>query len=180
MVYLILANGFEEIEAVTVTDVLRRAGIQVRTVSAMEAKSVFGAHEINITADNLLGECDFSRCAMMVIPGGMKGTENLCNHTDFKFVLKKYAAGGGKIAAICAAPLILAGADLIRGEKVTVYPGLENELQGASCVEETVVVSGNIITGRGPGASFDFALKIVEILKDKDTAEGVCKSLLLP
>ena len=173
MVYVFLAHGFEEIEALTVVDLLRRADIQVKTVSLMEDKTVFGAHGIGVESDIMFKNIEPERCGMMVLPGGMPGTTNLCNHNYFNVVLKEYVAEGKPVAAICAAPMVLAKAGLFDGHRATIYPGMEEELVNAVSTGEKVVVDDKIITGRGPGVAADFALAIIEYLSGKEKAEEV-------
>ncbi|MDY6037447.1 MAG: DJ-1 family glyoxalase III [Eubacterium sp.] len=178
MTYIFLANGFEEIEALTVVDMFRRSGIQIKTVSVMESKIVYGAHDIGVEADILLGECDFDRCQMLIIPGGLSGCENLCNHFDFKIALRKYAESGRFIAAICAGPMVLAKSSVLGGYESTIYDGMESELIDAEYIKKNVLVSGNIITARGPAYAADFAAKLITILKDEETAREVRREML--
>lgn len=178
MVYVFLANGFEEIEALTVVDLLRRADIQVKTVSVMEDKLVYGSRGVGVEADILYRQGDYERCAMMVLPGGMPGTTNLCNHRELNEELKAFCEKGKPVAAICAAPMVLGRAGLLRGHRATIYKGMEAELIGAQPSPEKVVVSGNIITSMGPGTAMDFALSIIAYLKDEQKAEAVAAELL--
>jgi 4-methyl-5(b-hydroxyethyl)-thiazole monophosphate biosynthesis len=178
-VYLFLAEGFEEIEAISTIDILRRGGLEVVTVSVTGKNRVTGAHQIPVVADKLFDETDFSAGQMLVLPGGMPGAKNLNAHAGLKALLKQYAAEGKKIAAICAAPLVLGGLDLLQGKKATAYPGFEDTLRGANYVEDKVVKDGNIITGRGPGFAFDFGLALVAELQGKNKAGEVSTGLLL-
>ena len=130
MVYVFLAGGFEEIEALTVIDLLRRADIQVKAVSVMEDKMVYGAHGVGVEADILFKEGLYDKCAMLILPGGMPGTENLCNHRALNEELKEFYASGKPLAAICAAPMVLARAGLLKGHRATIYDGME---QRKSC-----------------------------------------------
>lgn len=178
MVYLFLANGFEEIEALTVVDLLRRADLQIKTVSIMEDRLVYGAHGIGVEADILFDQGDYDRCAMLVLPGGMPGTTNLCNHRGLNEELKKFYAAGKPVAAICAAPMVLARAGILAGHKATIYTGMEAELLGADHGEGSVVVSGNVITSKGPGTAMDFALALIGQLKGREAAAAVAEGLL--
>lgn len=178
MVYVFLATGFEEIEALTAVDLLRRAEIQVKTVSIMEDKMVYGAHGIGVEADILFREGLYDKCAMLILPGGMPGTENLCNHKGLNEELKDFAAAGKPVAAICAAPMVLGRAGLLRGHKATIYAGMEAELAGAQAMDERVVVSGNMITSKGPGTAMDFALALIEYLKGGQKANEIAAELL--
>jgi DJ-1 family protein len=178
MTYIFLANGFEEVEAVTIVDLLRRADIQVKTVSIMEDKLVYGAHGIGVEADILFNEADYERCSMLILPGGMPGTTNLCNHRELKEVLVNFSKAGKPVAAICAAPMVLARAGILKGREATIYEGMENELIGARHIDMPVVVSDNVVTSKGPGTAMDFALTIIGMIKDAETASNVADGLL--
>lgn len=178
MVYVFLANGFEEIEALTAVDLMRRASIDVETVSIMDSKVVTGSHGISVQADRLYDDADFDACEMMVLPGGMPGTTNLCEHKALNEKLIEFHSAGKNVAAICAAPMVFGRAGLLQGHEATIYSGMEDELTGAVVKDERVVVSENVITSKGPGTAMDFALKLIELLKDKDAAEKVAKGLL--
>jgi 4-methyl-5(b-hydroxyethyl)-thiazole monophosphate biosynthesis len=177
-VFIFLADGFEETEAIVTIDVLRRGGLAVTSVSISDKLIVTGAHQIATLADGLFAETDFSQGEALVLPGGMPGASNLNNHNELKNLLKQYAAEEKLVAAICAAPLVLGGLNLLQGKKATVYPGYESTLKGATFTEKDVVKDGNIITGRGPGLVFDFALAIIETLQGKKKAEEVANGLL--
>lgn len=179
MTYIFLARGFEEIEALTAVDMMRRAGIQIRTVSLMESKMVYGAQDIGVEADLLFGECDFAHCRMMILPGGYEGTMNMMNHREFLMRLKEYAESGGFVAAICAAPMVLARASVLGGHEATIYDGMESELLDASYVKRDVVVSGNVVTARGPGLATEFASKLIEILAGRDALDEVRRGMLI-
>lgn len=178
MVYVFLAGGFEEIEALTVIDLLRRADIQVKAVSVMEDKMVYGAHGVGVEADILFKEGLYDKCAMLILPGGMPGTENLCNHRALNEELKEFYAAGKPLAAICAAPMVLARAGILKGHRATIYDEMEQELCGAEYSSEKVVVSGNIITSKGPGTAIDFALSIIEYLKGRQKSAEIASQLL--
>lgn len=178
MVYVFLANGFEEIEALTAVDLLRRADIQVKTVSVMEDKLVYGSHGIGVEADILFKEGLYDKCAMLILPGGMPGTTNLCNHRELNEELKHFYEAGKPIAAICAAPMVLGRAGLLAGHEATIYEGMEAELEGAVKRDEKVVVSRNIITSKGPGTAMDFALSLIAYLKGAESAKAIAAELL--
>jgi 4-methyl-5(b-hydroxyethyl)-thiazole monophosphate biosynthesis len=178
-VFIFLAEGFEESEAVVTIDTIRRGKLDVTSVSITGKLQVTGAHGIPVTADILFEDADFSSGDMLILPGGMPGASNLNNHRGLKNLLKQFIAEGKRVAAICAAPLVLGGLDLLQGKKATAYPGFEDTLKGAERVEKGVVKDGNIITGRGPGFAFDFGLAIVEELKGKAIADEVATGLLL-
>jgi 4-methyl-5(b-hydroxyethyl)-thiazole monophosphate biosynthesis len=178
-VFLFLANGFEETEAIATVDLLRRGGLQVTTVSISNDRTVTGAHHIPVIADQLFAETDFSTGKMLVLPGGQPGADNLNAHEGLRNLLKQYYAGGKKLAAICAAPLVLGGLGLLQGKQATAYPGFESALTGATFVKANVVKDGNIITGRGPGFVLDFGLAIVEELQGQTIAGEVAAGLLI-
>lgn len=172
-VYLFLADGFETIEALTVVDILRRGGVSIKTVSISNQKKVISAHKIAVEADEIFEQCDFSDAMMLVLPGGIPGTPNLEAHEGLGKLLDESAKKGIKLAAICAAPSILGKKGLLKGKNATAYPGYEEELIGANVMDTTVVVDGNIITGRGMGATIDFGLTILKELGHAETAQKV-------
>lgn len=179
-VCLHLADGFEEIEAITVVDILRRAEIDVQMVSLMGRKEVLGAHQIPVMADILFGYVDYSRIDMMILPGGGQGTKNMSEHAAFNQQITKFAKDNKWIAAICAAPMVLGKLGLLAGKSATCYPGCESQLTGADVSStERVVLDDKIITSRGPGTSFDFALKIVEVLKGIEAATRLKEEMLI-
>ena len=178
-VFIFLAEGFEETEAVATMDVMLRGGLDVTSVSITGSLLVTGAHGIAVKADTLFENANLSSGDMMVLPGGMPGASNLNVHAGLKKALEEYAANGKKIAAICAAPLVFGGLGLLQGKKATAYPGFESTLIGATYVNSPTVKDGNIITGRGPGFAFNFGLAIVEELQGKAKANEVANGLLL-
>ncbi|MDL2322476.1 DJ-1/PfpI family protein [Bacteroidales bacterium OttesenSCG-928-A17] len=178
-VFVFLAEGFEEIEAVATIDVIRRGEIEVTTVSISDDCLVKGAHGIQVKADALFAGTDFSGGDMLILPGGMPGASNLNNHAGLKTLLEDYAAQQKKVAAICAAPLVFGGLGLLKGKKATAYPGFEAMLTGAEYVKTGVVIDGNIITGRGPGFAVDFGLAIVSQLAGQEKADEVAAGMLL-
>ncbi len=161
------AEGFEEIEAVTIVDVLRRAELEV-TTAALGKNPVRGAHNIKITADRSLEGCRATDFDCIVLPGGMPGSENLRNSGPLISLLQEVRNQGGYVAALCAAPIVLAKAGLLEDKKATCYPGFEKMLTGARITTDPVTVDGHIITGRGPGCAIPFALKLVELLRGYD------------
>jgi 4-methyl-5(b-hydroxyethyl)-thiazole monophosphate biosynthesis len=177
-VVVLLADGFEEIEAITSIDVLRRAGLNVK-VAGVGKTIVKGAHGIPVKTDIKIGSYRTIPDAV-VIPGGMPGVKNLSASRKVTDLIHKTYKKGKLVAAICAAPsYVLAPTDLLIGKKATCYPGCEDRLKGkAKFVNKRVVFDGNIITSKGPGTAFDFALKIVEELKGKSTKEEVRKKIL--
>jgi len=178
-VFIFLAEGFEETEAVATMDVMLRGELDVTSVSVTGNLLVTGAHGIAVSADTLFEKANLSSGDMLVLPGGMPGAANLNAHAGLKSALEQYAASGKKIAAICAAPLVFGGLGLLQGKKATAYPGFESTLKGATYINSPVVKDGNIITGRGPGFAFQFGLAIVEELQGKAKADEVAEGLLL-
>jgi 4-methyl-5(b-hydroxyethyl)-thiazole monophosphate biosynthesis len=178
-VAVFLAQGFEEIEALSIIDILRRAGVEVTTVSITTYNMVRGAHNVKVDADEVFEYVDFSEMDMLVLPGGMPGAKNLNNSEDVRKWLKTFASEGKEIAAICAAPMVLGDLGLLEGKNATCYPGFEAELIGANVTGESVVVDGNITTGKGPGLAFAFALALVEKLCGVEKRNEVASGLLL-
>jgi 4-methyl-5(b-hydroxyethyl)-thiazole monophosphate biosynthesis len=178
MVYIYLADGFEEVEALTIVDVLRRAGVTVRLVSIMNELTVTGAHDVAVVADTLFEDADCEHCEMLILPGGGPGSQRLLSHAGLKKALTDFAAKDKPVAAICAAPMVLARAGLLNGKKAVIYDGMEAGLAGAVYVKENVVQDGNIITSRGPGTAMAFALKLAELLAGQERADKVRSGLL--
>lgn len=179
MIAVHLADGFEEVEAITTVDLLRRADMDVVTVSVMGRKDVLGAHEITVQADALFEEINYDECEMMILPGGGEGAQNLDAHGGINENLAEFAESGKWIAAICAAPMVLGHHGLLKNRKATIYKGMESELTGAEYVDEKVVVDGNLITSQGPATAMFFVLKIIELLKNKKEADAIAEDLLL-
>lgn len=171
MVYIFLATGFEEIEAITVIDMLRRARIDIKTVST-EEKIVIGAHGIPISSDILESEID-DKIDAIILPGGMPGTLNLEKSQVLRRSLAIANQNNKLIAAICAAPSILGHLGLLKGKKATCYDGYIDELSGAFYQPIPVVRDGNIITAFGAGAAVDFACEIIRYFKDNETAQRI-------
>lgn len=176
-VALLLADGFEEVEAVTPVDFLRRAGIEVIVTSIAELK-VTGSHDIVILADTTLDTLGDDLDGI-ILPGGMPGAANLAQSKALIALIRKMNKSSKLLAAICAAPaLVLGKSELLEGRKFTCYPGFENEISGAKFSTESVVLDGNILTSRGPGTAAEFAIAIIEYLLGKEAAETVKKSTL--
>ncbi|MBE6272469.1 MAG: DJ-1/PfpI family protein [Bacteroidaceae bacterium] len=161
-IFVFLAEGFEEIEALTPVDVLRRAGLSVQTVSVMDEQVVAGAHGVPVLADKMFAEINPEDAEMILLPGGLPGATNLDAHEGLSRMILDFAAAEKPLAAICAAPLVLGNRGLLQGKKATCYPGFETYLQGAEYTAALVEKDGNIITGKGPGAAMEFAFAIVE------------------
>lgn len=177
---LFLADGFEEIEAITVVDILRRSNIEIETVSVTCKREVIGAHRIIVLSDLLFEQADFTDVDMMILPGGQPGTKNLSEHINLKALLAQFSSQKKWIAAICAAPTILGNLGLLAGISAVCYPGCEKQLIGAIIDPKgSTVVDGNIITSRGPGTAAQFALKIVEVLEHLDVAHSVQEEMII-
>jgi 4-methyl-5(b-hydroxyethyl)-thiazole monophosphate biosynthesis len=175
--FLFLADGFEEIEAITPIDILRRAEIDIETISISNKNEVIGAHKIKLLADKLFSETNFSECDILILPGGIPGTKNLEAHQGLKSLLEKHYNQGKSIAAICAAPSILGGLGILNGKDATCYPGFEHTLIGAQLSKNNVVKSGKIITAKGAGTALEFSLKIVEELKGSSLADKITTTI---
>lgn len=177
-VYVFLAEGFEEIEGLTVVDLLRRAKIETEMVSIMNGKQIKGSHGIKVTADSMFADVDFSDADLLVLPGGMPGTLNLGNHEGLCELLKKHYEAGRKIAAICAAPSVFGQLGFLNGRVATCYPGFESKLEGAIICAAKVAVDGNVTTAKGMGAAIDFSLKLIEQLIDKEKALEISEGII--
>ena len=176
-VYAFFADGFEEIEAFTAVDTLRRAGLNVEIVSVTPDEIVMGAHDVSLLCDINFDNCDFFDADLLLLPGGMPGAATLDKHEGLRKLLLDFAAKGKPIAAICAAPMVLGKFGLLKGRKATCYPSFEQYLEGAECVSEPVVRDGNIITGMGPGAAMEFALAIVDLLVGKEKVDELVEAM---
>lgn len=179
--FVFLAEGFEEVEALTVVDIMRRAGMPVRTVSITSSLQVTGAHGITVTADVLYDNTLFREPEWLILPGGMPGASNLHDFAPLNGLLSLQAASAaGRIAAICASPAVVLGqAGLLRGEKAVCYPGLEEMVEGSDIMDTPVVVSGKFVTGAGPAAAMPWALAIVRESLGARIAEHIANDLLL-
>jgi 4-methyl-5(b-hydroxyethyl)-thiazole monophosphate biosynthesis len=172
-----LADGFEEIEAMSIIDVLRRAGVEVVT-AGLHALEVSGAHQVRVLADVLLEEALKRDYDMIVLPGGQPGTDNLRKDKRILETLRKMDQKKQKIAAICAAPMVLRDAGIAEGRKITSYPGLEREFGKYVHLQDRVVVDGDLVTGRGPGAALEFALKLVEVIESPAKAAQLASQMV--
>lgn len=180
--YIFLGTGFEDVEAITPADVMRRAGLEVSLVSINKQRQVTGSHGITIDADFVIESTDFSDADWLILPGGLPGAHHLAGNEMLTDLLKKHAAAGGRIAAICAAPgVVLAPLGLLEGKEATAYPGFDSELAkfGATPRSARVVADGNFITGNGPSSALPFALAIVAATAGKDVADDVADGMLV-
>ena len=177
-VAVLLADGFEEIEALTVVDILRRASVYVDTVSITDEYKVRGSHGINVQTEDLFDEVNFVEFDMIVLPGGMPGTTNLDEHPGVKRVVEDYVTSGKYVAAICAAPSILGHRGFLKGKNACSFPSFESHLEGANVLKQPAVTDGNIITGRGMGAAVPFALAILEKLAGREVAQKMAETIV--
>ena len=177
-VYVFLADGFEDVEALIPVDVLRRGGVDVTTVSISDFPLVTSAHGVNIEADIMFEQGDFSDADLIFLPGGMPGASNLFAHKGVcKIVVDQFAAGK-KVAAICAAPgVVLGQLGILEGKKATCYPGFEQMLDGATYTADLVTVDGNVTTAEGPAAAFPFAYDLLAQLVDKKTSDQIAEGM---
>lgn len=173
-----LAKGFEETEAITVIDLLRRAKLDVTTVSVTGDLAVESARGIKVIADKLFEEIDYEAIDMIVLPGGMPGTTNLDNHIELKKRVIEFDLDEKWIGAICAAPIIIGKLGLLEDKEAVCYPGFEDKLFNAKISEKTTVVAGNIITSKGLGSAIEFSLAIIENLLNKETADKIAKDII--
>jgi 4-methyl-5(b-hydroxyethyl)-thiazole monophosphate biosynthesis len=174
-----LATGFEEIEAITIIDILRRAGINVIIISVTGDPVVKGAHRIPVTTDKLFADVDYESVDMIILPGGTEGAENLDRHEGLKSQIMKFHNAGKLIGAICAAPMVLGHLGLLEGKNAVCYPGYEKELKGARIGNASAVVDGKLVTGRGIGAALNFSLEIVKLLAGQEKADQLAKGTLV-
>ena len=177
-VMVFLADGFEEIEGLTVVDLLRRAGIEVTTVSITGTNTIHGAHGIDVQADVVVEDVEFEKQDMLVLPGGMPGTLRLGEHAGLKKVLDQFYNEEKYLAAICAAPSVFGKYGYLKGRKATSYPGFEQELVGAEYVEDAVVVSDFVITSRGMGTAIPFALQLIGQLLGEEKVSEIATSTI--
>ena len=177
-VLVFMADGTEEIEALTVVDLLRRVNIPVSMVSVNNAEYVTGSHAITVKMDMGISAVNLENVGMIVLPGGMPGTNKLMDSEKLTKMIHTFAEEGKYLAAICAAPSILGVNDLLEGKKATCYPGFEEKLLGAKCVKEPVAVDGNIITSRGLGTAIEFAAAIVSALLSPEDADNLLNQII--
>ncbi len=174
-----LAEGFEEIEAVTIIDVLRRAGLEVVIVSVTGSLIVKGSHNIELKADFLFEKVDYTKGQMIILPGGMPGTKNLNEHDGLKIQILKYHENNKYLAAICAAPIVFGNLGILKGKRAVCYPGFEEHLRGAEVSNNQCMIDNKIITARGVGAALNFSLELVRILVGEERAINLRKAMLI-
>lgn len=175
---IFFAEGYEEIEALTVVDMCRRAGINIQMVSVTGERKVTGSHKIAVEMDLLFDEVDFEGLDMIVLPGGMPGTLNLEAHAGLMACVDDFYREGKGLAAICAAPSIFGHKGLLKGRKACSYPGFEKDLEGAEVVFDSVAVSEHVITSRGMGCAIDFSLAIISKLCGAAEADKLAKAII--
>lgn len=174
---VILADGFEEVEAVTPIDLLRRAGIIV-TVAGLQSLEIRGAHDIILKTDHILGEYKIEDYDILILPGGMPGTTNLMNSDVVLNLVRNFYNSGKLCAAICAAPQVFYKAGILEGKKYTCFPGIEKQIERANFISEAVVCDGTIITSRGVGTAIPFALTLIQHLSGKEDAHTISEKIL--
>lgn len=177
-VAVFFATGYEEIEALTVVDILRRAGEEITMVSVTDERSVTSSHGVEVTMDKVLSEVNFDETDVIVLPGGMPGTKNLEACAALMEQVDAFVQAGKTVAAVCAAPSILGHRGHLNGKKACSFPDMESQLEGAEVLREPAVIDGNIITGRGMGAAIPFGLAILEKLQGKEAAEAMGRKIV--
>lgn len=177
-VYLFFATGFEEVEALTVVDILRRGNVDCKTVSVTGDYDVTSSHAVTVRADLLFDEQSLEDADMLVLPGGVPGTPNLKAHAGLKKLIESYHEAGKYLAAVCAAPTVYGEMGLLEGKNATCYPGMEDGLVGAVKKTDSVVCDGQFITSRGMGTCVDFGLALLGKLTDEETAQTIGKKIV--
>lgn len=177
--FLFLAPGFEEIEALTVVDVLRRAGMGITTVSIDSSLEVVGAHGVKVTADSLFKDTKFDNIEWLILPGGLPGSTNLAEYAPLSTLLKQHNSVGGHIAAICAAPaMVLSPLGILDGRECTCYPGCEKGHEKSIWRDAPVVAADNVVTANGPATALRFALELVGISLGENAAQEIGSAML--
>ena len=178
MVYMLLGTGFEETEAIAPLDLLRRAGVEVRTVG-VNGKIIRSSHKVGIEADILLEELDLSDCEMIVLPGGLGGVTSVRASQGAMDALRRAWDDGKFVAAICAGPTVLAALGITDGKNAPCYPGCESGMGSANMVTCAAIQDGRLITGASAGCAIPFGLKLVEALKGKDEADRIAAQIVI-
>ena len=177
MVYILLGNGFEEVEALTPCDLLRRAGVETALVG-VNGIEIVGSHKITVKADLPLDAVNLENAEMMVLPGGLRGVASILNSKAALGLVKRAWEAGKYVCAICAAPTILAKLGILGDTPATCYPGKESEMGEARITDANVVCHGTVITGRAAGASVDFALALIDALKGREETQRIAKQIV--
>ena len=178
LAYIFFANGFEEVEALSVVDILRRGGVTVEMVSIDNSDYVTSSHNVTLKMDKHINEIDKNAADIIILPGGMPGTTNLANCSELTDMIKSYNSEGKRIAAICAAPTVFGGLGLLNGKKAICYPGMEDKLEGALVTVEEVVTDGNITTSRGLGTAIPFGLELLKLLVSEEAADKISNAIV--
>jgi 4-methyl-5(b-hydroxyethyl)-thiazole monophosphate biosynthesis len=178
MIYVFLATGFEDIEALAPVDIMRRAGLQVETVSITGEEIVTSAHGVGILADTLIEAVDFEDAELIVLPGGMPGASNLDACEPLLQGIMEHFRAGKPLAAICAAPMVLGHLGILNGRRATCYPGFESELKGAQYTAAIVEQDGPFITGRGPAAAMEFGYALAERFVGKEAVQALRNGMI--
>ena len=178
MVYIILGNGFEPVEAVTPCDILRRGGVEVR-FAGIGGKTITGGHGIAVEADCTVEEIDEEKLEMVVLPGGLGGVESILGCQTALDVIKRAWDGGKYVAAICAGPTVLAKLGITAGHRATCYPGCEAQMPGTNYTPVPAQQDGKLITGQAPGASFAFGFRLLSALRGEKTAAEVAEGMVM-
>lgn len=176
--YLFFATGFEEVEALTVVDILRRGGVDCKTVSVTGDYDVTSSHAVTVRADLLFEEQGLEDGDMLILPGGIPGTPNLKAHAGLDKLIRQYHEAGKYLAAVCAAPTVYGEKGLLQGRKATCFPGMESGLVGAEHREDKVVCDGQFITSRGMGTCIDFGLTLLAKLTDEANAQTIGQKIV--
>ena len=177
MIVTLLANGFEEIEALTPVDILKRAGLNVVTCG-ISGLVITGSHGIKVQADLLPEDIDTNEVDMLILPGGMPGATNIDSHPYTDVLIDAVLKKGGRIAAICAAPLVLGRRGLLVGKRATCYPGFEAELEGADVTGDGVVTDGNVTTAKGMGVALEFSKELVRLVLGEAKAKEISAAIM--
>ena len=177
MIHILLATGFEEIEAVTTIDILRRCGLEVKILSVTGARMITGAHGIAVNADGLLRKSTIVESECIILPGGMPGVTNLQASDCLRKCTQNQLVQGRLVAAICAAPMALGAWGLLEGKTVTCYPSCQSGLNGGKYLRKRVIRDGNLITANGPGSASDFAFEIALALRGEEVVKQVKKAM---
>lgn len=178
MIYVFLATGFEEVEAIAPIDVLRRAGLQVTTVSITDELTVVGAHGMGMVADTLFADNDYSDADLLFLPGGLPGSTNLNAHQGLRQLILDHHAAGKALAAICAAPMVYGNLGLAQGKRMTCYPGCEQYLVGADYTANLIERDGLMFTGKGPAAALALGYMLVEYFCGEDVADQLRQGMM--
>ncbi len=178
MIYVFLATGFEDIEAIAPVDIMRRLGLTVTTVSVTGERVVTSAHGVGIVADKLFEEVNLDKAELLVLPGGMPGATNLYECEPLRKAIMKHYQEEKMLAAICAAPLVFGRMGILKDVQVTCYPGFESELEGAKCSGSILEEDALFLTAKGPGAALEFGFALAELFADQREVERLRRSMI--